>query len=135
MAIDTIPLLSLIKGRLGYLSGRQKLIAENIANADTPKYSPKDLKPFEKLLAAQGGAAAGALTRTNPMHLSAPGHNAKTGRPMTTPDSETRLDGNSVVLEEEMLKMAESRSAYDAAVSLYQQSMSMLQTAVRRPGG
>ncbi len=137
VATDTIPLLSMIKGRLSYLSARQKLLAENVANADTPGYKPKDLKPFDKLLAAQGGgsAAAGGLTRTNPMHLSAPGHNATTGQPVGAPDSETRMDGNSVVLEEEMLKMSESRSDYDTAVSLYQQSMSMLQTAVRKPGG
>jgi flagellar basal-body rod protein FlgB len=45
------------------------------------------------------------------------------------------MDGNSVVLEEEMMKMAESRMAYDAAISFYQKSLGMLRLASRRPGG
>ena len=36
------------------------------------------------------------------------------------------MDGNSVVVEEQMLKMAESRMAYDAAIGFYQKSMSMI---------
>ena len=50
------------------------------------------------------------------------------------PDTETRLDGNSVVLEEQMLKMAESRMAYDAAIGFYQKSMNLLRMAARAPG-
>ncbi len=51
-----------------------------------------------------------------------------------TPDSETTLDGNSVVVEEQMLKMAESRMAYDAAIGLYTKSMQMLRMAAKKPG-
>jgi flagellar basal-body rod protein FlgB len=51
-----------------------------------------------------------------------------------SPDSETTLDGNAVVVEEQMLKMAESRMAYDAAIGLYQKSMSMLRLAAKPPG-
>ena len=50
------------------------------------------------------------------------------------PDSETTLDGNAVVVEEQMLKMAESRMAYDAAIGFYQKSMQMLRMAARPPG-
>ena len=51
-----------------------------------------------------------------------------------SPDSETTLDGNSVVLEEEMMRMSQARMDYDAAVSFYQQSMAMIQQAAKRPG-
>jgi flagellar basal-body rod protein FlgB len=138
MAIDDIPLMSLLKDRMGYLNHRQKLIAENVANADTPGYQPRDLKPFDKLVAAPGTIAADsgglALARTNPMHIAAvtptPGGPLS---PSKSPDSETTLNGNSVVLEEEMMKMTETRSDYSTAVSLYQQSVTMLQTAIRKP--
>jgi flagellar basal-body rod protein FlgB len=50
-------------------------------------------------------------------------------------DSETTLDGNSVTLEDQMLKMTDARMNYDAAVSFYQKSMAMLKTSTRRPGG
>ena len=53
---------------------------------------------------------------------------------MRSPDSETTLNGNAVVLEEEMIKMAESRMNYDAAISFYQKSMGMLRLATKRPG-
>ena len=44
------------------------------------------------------------------------------------------LDGNSVVLEEEMMKLTQARMDYDAAVGLYQQSLNMLKTAIKKPG-
>src|SRR5690242_3309538 len=74
MAIDQIPLFSMIKGRLGYLSQRERLIAQNVANADTPGFMPKDLKPFT--VKADSGAQAGgglAPVRTDPGHLGLPG--------------------------------------------------------------
>ena len=51
-----------------------------------------------------------------------------------SPDGEAKLDGNQVVLEEEMMKMNSSASSYDAAVTLYQQSLTLLRTAARAPG-
>ena len=51
------------------------------------------------------------------------------------PNSEETLDGNGVVLEDEMVKLTNVRMDYDAAVGLYQQSLSMLKTAIREPGG
>ena len=46
MNLADIPLFSMLRGRLGYLSERQKLIAQNVANTDTARYVPEDLKPF-----------------------------------------------------------------------------------------
>ena len=51
-----------------------------------------------------------------------------------SPDSETTLDGNAVVVEEQMLKMAESRMAYDAAIGLYSKAMAMIAMASKVPG-
>ena len=132
-AFDDIPLMSMLKSQMGYLNQRQKVIAQNVANADTPGYTPQDLQAFDKVLGAQGRAAAGTLVRTDPMHLEPPRLKDAVAAPVYAPDSETRMDGNSVVLEEEMMKMAQSRSDYDTAVTLYEQAMNMLRTAAQKP--
>jgi flagellar basal-body rod protein FlgB len=135
VAIDDIPLFGLLKGRLGYLNQRQQLISQNVANADTPGYVGRDLKAFtfEQAMKAQAGPGGVAPTRTSAMHL---GGTAKTTSVWTSrlsPDSETTLDGNSVVLEEQMLKMAEARANHDAAVGFYQKSLNLIRMAARRP--
>lgn len=144
MDITDIPLFAMLRGRLGYLSERQKVIAQNVANSDTPGYTPSDLKPFsfDAQLRAQSQSStmtAGVMAVTQPGHMlpasqrnrSAAGAGVKLSK---APDSETRLDGNSVVLEEEMMKMTDARMNYDAAVSFYQKSLNLLRTAAKAPG-
>lgn len=136
MAIDQIPLFSMIKGKLGYLSQRERLIAQNVANADTPGFMPKDLKPFTISQGAGAGQAM-APVRTSPGHLGAGGQTgakAQAFAPTDAPDSETTLDGNRVVLEDQMMKMTEARLDYDAAIGFYQKSMNLLRMAARPPG-
>ncbi len=133
MGFTDLPLLSQIKGRLSWLDERQRVIAQNVANADTPGYVSRDLNQptdFARALAEGGGVR---MVRTSAMHISPAGASARF-ESRAAPDSETTLDGNSVVVEEQMLKMAESRMAYDAAIGFYQKSMQMLRTAARPPG-
>ena len=54
--------------------------------------------------------------------------------PVVSPDSEATLNGNQVVLEDQMMKMNESRMDYDAAVGFYQKSLGLIQLAIRKPG-
>lgn len=136
-----IPLLSMLRSRLGYLSQRQRVIAENVANADTPGYAPSDLKPFtyHAQQAAAGSAAQGqAVTQPGHMQLggaAGAGSSAAAFKAQKTRDSETTLDGNAVVLEEEMMKMTDARMNYDAAVGFYQKSLDLLRMAAKKPGG
>ena len=134
MSVNDLPLMQAIRGRLSWLDQRQRVIAENVANADTPGYAARDLRQptdFARALQSAGGLQ---MARTSATHLTPP--NAGPGRftSSASPDSETTLDGNSVVVEEQMLKMAESRMAYDAAIGFYQKSMQMIRLAARPPG-
>lgn len=137
MDLGQIPLFAMLRGKLSHLTERQKLIAENVANSSTPGYQPRDLTPFsfQARLAAQPLAAAPAQTQAAHMpgtlstRTPAAPHKARKGR-----DSETTLDGNSVVLEEQMMKMAQARMDYDAAVGFYQKSLGLLKMATRPPG-
>ena len=137
MKSDDVPLLSMLKDRMSYLNQRQKLIAQNVANSDTPGFAPQDLKPFAvssqaapplQLTPVSAGMAGAAPIPLAVLTPSTP------WAPQAAPDSETRVDGNQVVLEEEMMKMNDARMNYDAAIGFYEKSMSMLQTAMRTPG-
>ena len=133
MGVADIPLHGQIKGRLTGLDERQRVVAANVANADTPGYVARDLKaPTDFARALREGGGLG-MARTNAAHLPSSTPVARFTS-SANPDSETTLDGNSVVVEEQMLKMAESRMAYDAAIGLYQKSMAMLRLAAKVPG-
>ncbi len=152
MTFSDIPLMAMLKGKMGYVSQRQSLIAQNVANADTPGYVPKDSKPFQfgdalQLalrpaaasasmggLSAPTGAPAVPVVRTNAMHLESSAPQASALEQQTKEDSEIRLDGNNVVLEDQMVKLGAARMDFDAAVGFYQQSMNMLKSALKKPG-
>ena len=98
MTLDDIPLFATLKSRLGYLADRQQVIAQNVANTDTPGFTPSDLKPFA-LPGAPARAAAWRRSRprcTSPMHMAAPQAQPMKHKPVLSPNSETTLDGNSV---------------------------------------
>ena len=136
MTLDDVPLFATLKSRLSYLADRQAVISQNVANTDTPGFTPSDLKPFT--LPGQGGAGAGLApitpTMTSPMHMAGTLATPLKNKPVNSPDSETTLDGNSVVLEEEMMRMTKARMDYDTAVTFYQKSIAMIQQAAKRPG-
>ena len=135
MSLDSIPLMQIIKGKLDYTNQRERVISENVANADTPGFAPRDLKPFTVEAAMTPHARPAGLDRTNVQHLTGTligGGDLYTAK--EAPDSETRLDGNQVVLEEQMMKLNDARTSYDAAVSFYQKSMGLIELALRTPG-
>ena len=143
MNLNDIPLFAMLRSKLSYVSQRQAVIAQNVANADTPGFAPRDLKPFsfdQALKSAQGGSrgVALAMARTNSGHLQMDAAHGDGGNggfgAQASPDSEVRLDGNHVVLEEQMMKMTQAKMDYDAAVGFYQQSLQLLQTALKKPG-
>lgn len=144
MDLSGIPLFSALSNKLGYLSEREKMIAQNVANASTPGFTPMDLKPFDQQpgMSAKASASVMAKPAQSDSGISLSGASAdrkrdqqKTYLSEAAPDSETTLDGNQVVLEEQMLKMNEARSDYDAAIGFYQKSLSLLHLAIKKPGG
>lgn len=134
MDLSGIPLFAMLKSRLGYLSDRQRVISENVSNSDTPGYGARDLKPFSFEAKMKMVATAGVQAATQPNHMTAPAGQTRVIRSRPAHGSETTLDGNSVVLEEEMLKMTEARMNYDAAIGFYQKSLGLLRLAARAPG-
>lgn len=132
MDLMNAPLVSMLKRSMGWLKDRQSVLSQNVANADTPNYTPSDLKKidFEQELrtsAAPMGQGL-AMDKTNPMHMSAP-----TTTPyavMQVRDKETDPSGNSVSLEEEMIKVADTEAQYQQASNLYGKTLTMMKTAI-----
>ena len=145
MDLAKIPLMNAIVSRMHWLTGKQRVIAHNIANADTPGYIPQSPKKqdFSRLLdQAAAGRRAGATT--SPVAMSAPrsghmvaGGAASAGRPaQTEQDSlETAPNGNAVVLEEQLIELANTQMEHGLMVSLYRKNMGLLRTALGRGGG
>ena len=142
---NQISVFSLMKARMQMLGERQKVIAQNVANVSTPGYVPNDIDQdaFAAHLSRMsgqgrgpGGAAPTAMVATQAGHMTPTGSPASPGVAVTkSPDSETTLDGNAVVVEEQMMKIAETRMDFETMVGLYQKSLGLLRLASRSPRG
>ena len=107
MAINNV--LDLAARQSSWLLSRQNLVAQNVANANTPGYKTSDLTPFEASLEM----ASLQLTTTSPMHISIPQSEFQIAPEETTTEkSDTFLAGNNVSLESEMMKGGEINRAY-----------------------
>src|SRR5262245_20589294 len=132
MNLAEIPLFAMLRGRLGYLNQRQNVISQNVANADTARYVPDDLKAFsfdarvEMNKAAQGPTMMATTQAGHMTPKSERRGSSAQWKSVRTPDSETTINGNAVVLEEEMLKMTDARMNYDAAIGFYEKSIGLL---------
>ena len=127
MPITDIPILSMLRTRMQWHQERQRILAENVANADTPNYRARDLEPpnFEHAMQT----ASLGLDRTSPGHIDASGSGSQFAED-SKPHYEVRPRGNTVSHEDEMLKLAGNQMDYDAVTSLYTHSLALIKTAI-----
>lgn len=125
MDFSNIKLLSGLGERLQMLSARSSVIAENIANADTPGYRAKTIQEnrFESL--AQN---ASQMRKSRPEHIGT----ATTSFQVTRDKSATTsTDENSVSIETETMKLSQTRMEYGLASTVYRKSLDMIRLAIR----
>jgi flagellar basal-body rod protein FlgB len=129
MTISSIPLFSMLRTRMQWHQERQRLLAENVANADTPRFQPRDLAPltFDPARAASLG-----LARTNAAHLASAAADGSRMELDRRGGFETRPSGNAVSLEDEMLKVASNQMDFQAVTSLYSRGLALIRTAIGR---
>jgi flagellar basal-body rod protein FlgB len=133
MAITDIPILSMLRMRLEWSQARQKVLAENVANSDTPSYRAHDLTPLKFEAPAQGSPATVstvALSRTEDGHIAGFGSPTSPFRSQAKGDYETRPTGNAVNLEDQMMKVAANNMDYQAATAVYTRSLRLIKTAL-----
>ena len=128
-----LPLFSALTEKMKWHQARQSLLAENVANAETPGYKGRDLKEFgfaehmQRLSTAKIETAA-----TQPMHISVTGTEADGFGSRRLDSFETTPEGNSVTLEAEMMKVASNQLDYQTITAVYTRSMRILKSALGR---
>lgn len=130
MSIGDIPVFNLLKDKLNWHQTRQTLLAENVANADTPGFVPLDLKPLEPSGRDTQVASIGTFV-TNRAHIVAALTSTSEFEKDDSTGWETTPSANAVVLEEQMMKVTENQMDYQAATTLYSRGLALLRTAVR----
>jgi flagellar basal-body rod protein FlgB len=132
MDLTQIPLFSVLAKRMAWLTDRQGVLAENVANADMPGYVARDLRPqdFRKLLAPP--SAQVRLVTTEPGHIAATPDIAPRAAPETAGDA--TIDGNRVSLEAEMLKVSQTANDFALVSTLYRANLGMVKTVLGGSG-
>ena len=133
------PLLDAIENRMRWLNKNQELLSQNIANADTPGYVGRRLKgqDFRGLLQATGGDGQ-QIAGPRPVRLAAlsaahipqggvgsGGFDQKDGQTI-----EETIDGNDVVLEDELMRVGQNQLDYGLMTSLYRKHQDIMRIAL-----
>ena len=129
MPISDIPILSMLRERMEWHQERQRVLAENVANADTSNYQAKDLAPPD--FSRELSAASVSLATTEPGHIAASSGGSQFALD-TSARYEVRPRGNSVTHEDEMIKAASNQMDFDAVSGLYTHSLALIKLAVGR---
>lgn len=129
MALSDIPILSMLRTKMEWHQARQRVLAENVANADTAGFRPHDLAQptFDR---SADPPAALTLTRTESDHIAGTTASTSSFRSKTASGYEIRPTGNAVSLEDEMMKVAANQMDFQAATALYTHSLNLIKTAL-----
>lgn len=133
MTIENISLFQAMNAKMNYLSQRQKIISQNVANADTPGYQPKDLEKvdFGRLLTnvTKEKTPSVQMVTTDDSHL--PLNNAASTREQVKKRTyEVAPSGNGVIMEEQLMKSNDVQLNYNMMVNLYRSNVGMIRTAM-----
>jgi flagellar basal-body rod protein FlgB len=133
MAINDLPILSALRTKMQWHQERQRVLAENVSNANTPNFRPTDLvepKFDNKGANVGGGMGSLGMMRTSANHIGVSGGGQSFRGDGGKSAFLTKPAGNSVNLEDQMLKVSANQMDYAAATSLYSRSLGLLKTAI-----
>src|ERR1700751_2185335 len=125
MDVAKVSLLDLAERRFSWADERQTVLAQNIANANTPGYKPHDLRPFAEALANAGAVAP---VRTDPNHLAGTLPAQTPGEVLDRTHMKS-ADGNAVSLDEQLVKVADTETTHQLVTTIYKTSLGMFRTA------
>ncbi|MEO7222685.1 MAG: flagellar basal body rod protein FlgB [Devosia sp.] len=130
MQIGGLSLFQALSDKMRWHQDRQGVLAENIANADTPGYVERDLKAYSFGDDMQSVASL-TMRTSSPTHMSATSGGAGVYGTESSP-FEITPSGNGVTLEDEMMKVSANDMDYQAVTTLYTRSMRLLKIAIGR---
>lgn len=126
--------IQLLERTLDLRSARQRVIASNLANEETPGYRASELNFMDQLHSAHQGRLPVVLAATQPRHfgLHGPqGVQAITGKLNEVPAGDLPLDANSVNLELEMAKLSDNAMQYNTAATILAKRFQGLLNVIR----
>jgi len=133
MGITDVPILSMLRHRMQWHQERQRVLAENVSNSDTPGFRARDLREPE----FRGGAPVAGrngvqLVRTDVGPVGGSDGSSSKFAYDRQGGAEVRPTGNGVNLEDEMMKVAQNQMDFQAATALYGKSLGLIKTALGR---
>lgn len=136
MDLDSLPLFSAITRKMSWLTARQRVLADNVANVDTPGFKASDLRPLDfsaelkSVAAGNTGFPRVTPTITSPLDIAATTPpDAFAPVPDQTAD-DREINGNSVSLEDQMMEVSETASDYQLMSNLYKKQVSLMADAL-----
>ncbi|WP_380055178.1 FlgB family protein [Falsihalocynthiibacter sp. SS001] len=125
---EKLNIMRMSQAMTSHASTRHATIAQNIANADTPGFKARDVAEFSETFRDQGSSP---LRATRASHLSAGEAHYAATLIMDGTRGALSPNGNSVSLETELMRAAETRHQFDTAISIYKSSLNILRTSIR----
>lgn len=133
--LTDLPLFSVLKTRMSWHQARQTVLAENVANADTPGFGARDLRAPRFDVPPPSASRGLSTALTNARHITGTGPAPDTAAGVERAKGwEVTPEGNGVVLEEQMMHIAQNQMDHQLATTLYSRSMGILRMAVSRRG-
>ncbi|MBP7063718.1 flagellar basal body protein [Ferrovibrio sp.] len=132
MDLDSIKIVKAIARRLEWTGERQRVLAENIANADTPGYKPRDVKEVSFSELVRGPDQRNALAVTAPGHIA---HSSASGAEKwrsgrSKGEFEVAPNGNAVNLEQQSMLLAQNQGEHNLMTNLYRKQVGLLRRAL-----
>lgn len=123
--LENLTVLEMASGLARHSAARHRVLAENVANADTPGYRARDVEDFGTILKESFTARA-----TRPGHVGGDGSERVTNPRRLEIDHPASPDGNNVNIEDQGLRAVETQSRHSLALSIYAKSMDLLRISL-----
>ena len=122
---------------MSYLGAKQDVMAENISNSNTPGYDVKTIAPLDFKSVLGGTASKVTMAATSANHFAGSSSKANSAYDVGSDRNpfEITPTGNKVVLEQEMMKLAENNMEYQQTTSVYRKMLSMMKMALGDANG
>jgi flagellar basal-body rod protein FlgB len=132
MTIQDIGLFQGLSAKMDYLNQRQSILSQNVANADTPGYRPKDLEKvdFGAMMKNLTGDESVKVAVTDEMHMPNPKAEIDPRSKKQKHTYEVAPAGNAVVMEEQLFQSSKNGMDYGLMLNIYQKQVGMLRTAL-----
>ncbi len=134
MDFNNVPIMQMMTKKLSWLSRRTEIIAQNVANSETPRYQARDLKEvnFRDLVAREARPQANGPRLTHARHMTGMSANLPFDTEKAADSFETSIDGNDVSLEQQLTRLGQTQLSYEATTNLYRKHLDLFRIALGR---